>query len=613
MQRRWSVGPEVRDDGVHFRVWAPARSRVAVVIGERDYPLAAENGGYFGGLVAEARAGDLYRFRLDDENETYPDPASRYQPDGPHGASAVLAPHALEGRLQPAKSSALNIRPAEAGPPKGIVISEIHFGTFTPEGTFVAAIDKLQLLAEVGITMLELMPVNEFPGRFGWGYDGVDLWAPARLYGTPGDFRRFIDEAHALGLAVILDVVYNHFGPDGCYLQHFAPDYFTDRYKNEWGEAINFDGPNAHGARTFIAENAAYWIDEYRLDGLRIDATQSIFDASEKHILREITDLVRERAGEREVLLLAENEPQDVAIIEKHGLDAMWNDDWHHAARVALTGFREAYYSDYRGRAQEFVSMAKLGFLYQGQWYSWQRQRRGTPSFHHPPARFVCSLENHDQVANSADGARLSALTSPVRLRAMTALLLLQPQIPMLFQGQEFGSTKPFLYFADHEPELAENVRKGRHEFLTQFPSIDARALALPHAPETFAQCKLDWSERDEHAEIVALHRDLIALRRAERVLDGAVLGEQAFVLRWEDRLLVVNLGAALELDPVVEPLLAPPSGFETWSVAWSSEDQRYGGKGTAGIEIEKAWTVPAECALLLSSMLSCAEITPRT
>src|SRR5437016_421559 len=306
----------------------------------------------------------------------------------------------------------------------------MHIGAFTTGGTWRAAAERLSSIVELGINVIEVMPVNEFPGSFGWGYDGVDLWAPTRLYGSPDDFRAFVDAAHALNVGVILDVVYNHFGPDGAYWKEFAAAYFTDAYTNEWGEAINFE---ADGVREFFSNNAGYWIEEFHLDGLRLDATQSIHDDSEEHIIALIQRRAREAAGRRRIFIVAENEPQDVDLIRKYGLDALWNDDWHHTAMVAVTNRREAYYTDYYGGPQEFVSLARHGFLYQGQRYVWQKHRRGTPSLNVPPERFVCCLQNHDQIANSQSGLRLHRLTSPGRFRALTALLLLGPNPPMLF------------------------------------------------------------------------------------------------------------------------------------------------------------------------------------
>jgi maltooligosyltrehalose trehalohydrolase len=573
MKRRRPIGAEVMREAVHFRVWAPARRSVAAVLASGEHPLQPEGGGYFSGLVRE-KPGALYRFRLDG-GETFPDPASRFQPEGPHGPSQIVDPSSYRRRDAHWRGVPL----------QGAVISEIHIGTFTPEGTYAAAAAHLPDLADAGINVVEVMPLHEFPGRFGWGYDGVDLWAPTRLYGSPDDLRAFVDEAHQHGVAVILDVVYNHFGPDGCYLSKFAPDYFTKEYENDWGAAVNFSSP---GVREFVAQNAAYWIDEFHFDGLRLDATQSIFDESTPNIMAEIAACARGAAPDRTLLIVGENEPQDVKLLDVFGLDALWNDDWHHAAHVALTRQREAYYTDYCGAPQEFVSMARFGFLYQGQWYSWQKQPRGTPSTHLAPRRLIAYLDNHDQVANSARGARIHQIGPPHQVLALTALMLLQPQTPMLFQGQEFAASAPFLYFADHNPELARMVRKGRHDFLRQFPSLAAirDTLAVPDDPRTFEACKLDWSERRRNNATLTLYRDLIRLRRTDPVLSqqrsdilhGAVLGRDAFVLRWmpgdgEDRLLIINLRPDLEYAPLAEPLLGPPLN-RTWRRIWSSADQ---------------------------------------
>jgi maltooligosyltrehalose trehalohydrolase len=433
--------------------------------------------------------------------------------------------------------------------------------------------------------------------------------------------RRFVDRAHAEGLAVILDVVYNHVGPAGNYLKAFAPEYFSPRYGNEWGEALNFDGEGAGPVREFFVANAGYWIDEFHFDGLRLDATQQIFDASPEHVIAAITRRVRAAGGGRATLVVAENEPQDVRGLRPiaeggFGLDAQWNDDFHHAARVAATGSRAAYYSDFRGSPQELVSAVKSGFLYQGQRSAWQGKPRGTPTSGLAPMRFVTFLQNHDQVANSAHGERLHRLTSPGRHRALTALLLLAPGTPMLFQGQEFSASAPFLYFADHPGELGGLVRAGRTEFLAQFPAIatpETRAgLADPAHPDTFERCKLDHGERERHAQAVALHHDLLALRRGDPAfaaqgregIAGAVLGTAAFALRFSggahgDRLVVINLGADLDLAIVSEPLLAPPRG-ERWSLAWSSEHPRYGGGGTPDVETPASFRVVAESAIVL-------------
>src|SRR5437016_2128986 len=582
VQRRYPIGAElIGPDQAHFRVWAPKAQRVDLVLegsaaktpGQTFQGLEAEENGYFSG-AAKAGAGDRYRFRVN--NNFYPDPASRFQPDGPHGLSCIVDP----ARFQWSDSQWPG--PAAAGL-KGQVIYEMHIGTFTKEGTWRAASQQLEELARIGITVIEMMPVADFPGKFGWGYDGVDLFASTRLYGTPDDLRAFVDRAHALGFGVILDVVYNHFGPDGNYLGAFSNDYLRRDKENEWGDAINFDGKNCGPVREFFITNARYWIEEFHFDGFRFDATQTIFDNSEEYIIGAIGRAARAAAGGRSIVLFAENERQETKMVrarEQGGddLDGLWNDDWHHAAIVALTGRNEAYDSDYMGCPQEFVAAAKYGYLYQGQPYSWQEAPRGYPSLDLKAEAFVSFLENHDQVSNSATGDRVRLQTSPGRYRAMTALLLLGPWTPLLFQGEEFGASTPFLYFSEvGDEKLREAVKKGRFEFLAQFPSAaseDVQAkLAVPYEMETFSRCRLDWSEREKNGALSNLYRDLIKLRREDSRLcrqskggiDGAVLRSESFVLRYfgeanDDRLLVVNLGSREELTPVPEPLLAPPA-----------------------------------------------------
>ncbi len=610
--RRLSVGAEIIAEGVDFRVWAPHASRVDVVIDAASTPLEADGDGYWRTVVRDARAGTRYRFRLDGGDDLYPDPASRFQPDGPHGESEVVDPAAFAWTDGDWRGVEL----------PGQVIYEVHVGTFTPEGTWAAALAHLPALRALGITVLEMMPVAEFAGRFGWGYDGVDLYAPTHLYGRPDDLRRFIDRAHAEGLAVILDVVYNHLGPDGNYLKPFAPEYFSTSYATEWGEALNFDGAHSGPVRDFFVSNAGYWIEEFHFDGLRLDATQQIFDASPEHVIAAVTRRVREAASGRGTIVVAENEPQDVRGLRPaeqggFGLDGQWNDDFHHTARVAATGSRAAYYSDYTGSPQELLSAVTRGYLYQGQRSTWQGKPRGTSTAGIPAMKFITFLQNHDQVANSARGDRLHQLTSPGRHRALTALMLLGPGTPMLFQGQEFSASTPFLYFADHVQPLAQLVREGRMEFLSQFPGIataETRAcLVDPGSPACFARSKLDHAERDRHVEAVTLHRDLLALRRADPVfaaqrsdaIQGAVLGLAAFALRFAggghgDRLLVVNLGADHDLHVLPEPLLAPPAGTH-WACVWSSEHPRYGGSGTPEIPTDATWQLLAESAVVLA------------
>jgi maltooligosyltrehalose trehalohydrolase len=608
-----ALGADPVPGGVRFGVWAPRASAVEVVIeGEREqsHPLRAGASGHYWGVVPGVGPGARYRFRLDG-GPAYPDPVSRFQPEGPHGASLVVDPGAFPWSDDAWRGIVI----------PGQVIYELHIGAFTPDGTFDAAIRELPALRDLGITLLEVMPVAEFPGRFNWGYDGVALFAPYHGYGDQEAFKRFVDAAHRVGLGVILDVVYNHFGPDGCYLREFSADYFTDRYDNEWGDAINFDGPHAAAVRELVVRNAEYWIREFHLDGLRLDATQSMHDASRPHVIAELAAAARRAALPRTIVLVAENEPQNVDALAPpaaggYGLDAMWNDDYHHAARVALTGRRDGYLHDYRGSAQEFVSAARHGFLYQGQYYSWQGKPRGTPALGIPPPSFVVFTQNHDQVANTLTGERLHRLASPARLRAVTALTLLAPQTPMLFMGEEFAAAQPFPFFADHSERLRTPVREGRRGFLRQFahyatPGAQA-TVPDPGAEATFRAAKLDFAQREANARVYDLYRDLLRLRREDPVIaaqarggfDGAALGPQAFVLRWfdrdaGDRLLVVNLGEDLDLASAPEPLLAPPRDAR-WRMTWSSHEPRYGGPGALEPCSNAGWRLAAESATLL-------------
>ncbi len=585
------------------------------------HPLEREDNGYFSG-VANVGAGALYRFRVNQAEHFHPDPASRFQPHGPHGSSCVVDP--TQFKWTDSKWRGVKM--------KGHVIYEMHIGTFTKEGTWQAAAEQLAELARIGVTVVEMMPIADFPGNFGWGYDGVDLFAPFHLYGTPEDLRQFVDRAHSLGLAVILDVVYNHFGPDGNYVRIFSDHYFNARFENDWGESINFDGPESDPVREFFITNGRYWIDEFHFDGFRFDATQEVKDESDEYIIGAIGRAARETARPREIILIAENERQEAKLIlpgEKGGddLDAVWNDDFHHSAVVTLTGKREAYYSDYLGTPQEFISAAKYGYLFQGQPHFWQEAPRGSTAFGARPEAFVAFIENHDQVSNTAAGERLRFQSSPGRYRAMTALLLLGPWTPLLFQGEEFGASTPFIFFTDvGDGPMREAIRKGRFAFLAQFPSFATKEvqerLPVPSDPTVFVSSKLDFAERQKNKELYDLHVDLLRLRREDsrfreqkpRGVDGAVLGPASFVLRYfsdgntDDRLLVVNFGENRELNPAPEPLLAPPLGLE-WETLWSSESARYGGSGTATVATQENWTLPAEATVALRLV---PEKTPR-
>src|SRR5438094_4432505 len=591
MQRRYPIGAEIIiENKTHFRVWAPKANVLEVVVessversAERTFhSLTREPDDHFSGTVS-CGAGTRYRFRLNGSEDFHPDPASRLQPEGPHGNSCVVDPFAF-------KWTDANWRGMKL---TGQVIYEFHVGTFTPDGTWRAAVEKLDLLKSDGITSLEMMPISDFPGRFGWGYDGVDLFAPAHLYGTPDDLRAFIDRAHGLGLGVILDVVYNHFGPDGNYLGVYSDDYMNRERENEWGDSINFDGENCGPVREFFITNGRYWIEEFHFDGFRFDATHAIRDRSSEYIIGAVGRAAREAAGSRSIILVAENDLQEAKMARPRSeggddLDGMWNDDFHHSAVVALTGRNEAYFSDYLGAPQEFIAAAKYGFLYQGQARSWRKVLRGTSTFGIAPEVFVCFIENHDQIANTGPGQRLRFQTSPSRYRAMTGLLLLGPWTPLLFQGQEFGASGPFLFFADAgDSSVRDGTRRGRAKLLAPFLSLTEektwKILPAPDDPDVFARCKLDFSERKRNRELYDLHIDLLKLRREDSRfrqqssggIDGAVLGQLSFVLRYfseanDDRLFLVNFGESQVLHPVSEPLLAPPSGHKCETL-WTS------------------------------------------
>ncbi|MCM0083250.1 malto-oligosyltrehalose trehalohydrolase [Geomonas sp. Red32] len=618
--RRYPVGAEIVPEGVSFRVWAPNCRKVeAVILGEQEnHPemaavdLKPEKGGYFSGVTGQARSGSLYRYRLDG-GESFPCPASRYQPEGPHGPSMVIDPSGFEWTDAKWKGIPLD----------GHVIYEIHTGTFTREGTWAAAMEQFPALLDLGVTLVEIMPVADFPGRFGWGYDGVNHFAPCRNYGAPEDLKRFVDRAHQVGLGVVLDVVYNHFGPEGNYLEKFSHDYYSPE-ESGWGRAINFDENNCGPVREYFVANGAYWMNEYHFDGLRFDSTHSILDRSPRHILGDITDAARAAADKRKVLMFAENEPQDRRCLLPagqggFGMDAVWNDDFHHAAHVALTGYHDAYYMEYLGSPQELVSSIKWGYLYQGQRFYWQGKRRGSPTAGKGRNRFVHYIQNHDQIGNSAWGARIHTLTNPGALRAVATLLLLSPQTPLIFQGQEFSASNPFQYFADLSPEISEQVHIGRIEFLKQFTNIDnphiIEAIDKPYDQSTFEQSRLDLSERARNVKVFALYRDLIRLRKSDTVfsegynafIEGAVLGRAAFLLRYqlkdEYRLLLFNLGRELHLAPAPEPMLAPPEGCR-WEVLWTSERIEYGGSGTpAELDTDRFWIVQGNAAVVLKQV----------
>lgn len=607
------LGATPGPDGTTFRVWAPSRRAVHVAIeGHDDIALAEEDDGYFAAHVQGIRAGARYRFIVDG-GAPLPDLASRWQPEGSDGPSVVVDP-------------AYGWTDADwAGPSRfDQVLYELHIGTFSPAGTWQGATERLSHLRALGVTIIHVMPIGTFKGRFGWGYDTTLPYAPFATYGTPDAMRAFVDAAHAHGIGVILDVVYNHVGI-GDHFADYSPHYFTTRYENEWGASFNFDGDRSRPVRDFITGNAAYWIGDFHLDGLRLDATQALFDDSDEHIIAELTRVAREAAGSRSIYIIGENHPQDRRLIEPpdrggYGLDALVSDDFQHAGRVAVTGHNDFYYRDYLGKPQELLSALKYGFLYQGQRSDMREKPYGTYNLDTPPERFVHFLENHDQVANAARGFRLSTLATPSRLRAITALLLLGPQTPCLFQGQEWASSNPFLYFLGLDGEEAENVAKGRRKSLGNFLSVTdpamQQALPDPAAGATFAASKLDWSEASKKSSMLALHRDLLALRRSEpalsqrteRSIDGAIIGDAALLLRYttpdpaNHLLLLTNLGRDLPIGTVAEPLLAPPPDNRKWVSIWSSEHPDYDGAGRHPSDTDQFWLLPADTTLLMRS-----------
>ena len=586
--------------GVRFRLWAPNCRHVAVETADglepaRSTPMAETGDGWHECLVPRARAGTRYRYILPDGMRV-PDPASRFQPEDAHGPSEVIDPGAYRW-----SDTAWHGRPWHEA-----VLYELHVGAFTAAGTFRAARERLDHLAALGVTGIEIMPVADFPGRRNWGYDGVLLYAPDSTYGRPDDFRALVDAAHARGIMVLLDVVYNHFGPDGNYLPLYAPAFFTDRHRTPWGAGINFDGPQSRAVREFIIHNALYWIDEFHLDGLRLDAVHAILDDSPRDVLDELAERVR-AAGRREVHLVLENEENQTRRLAREAdgrtrhYTAQWNDDVHHVLHVAATGEDRGYYAEYLGDPKKLGRALAEGFAYQGERMDYRGRPRGEPSGVLPPTAFVAFIQNHDQIGNRAFGERLTALASPDALRALAAVYLLLPQIPMLFMGEEWGAAQPFPFFCDFEGDLADAVREGRRREFARFPEFQSDAardrIPDPLSDRTYGSAKLDWADLDkpEHRVWLDLYRRLLARRREAVVplLPGIgahaatyeVIGPGAVAVHWGfgngAQKGVLALAANLSDDPV--------SGFrldlgrvlwqegrsgngvgEPWSVRWS-------------------------------------------
>ncbi len=523
MKRRHKMpfGAEYENESVRFRLWAPAARQVEVCLGDHNQSqrltLDRCGGDWFELIAEKVQAGTQYSFQIDGGQQV-PDPASRFQPCDVHGPSEIIDPAAFEWH----DIDWLGRRWEEA------VLYELHVGAFTPAGTFLSACERLDYLAELGVTAVELMPVADFPGRRNWGYDGAFPFAPDSTYGRPGDLKEFIQRAHHRGIMVLLDVVYNHFGPEGNYLNLYAPQFFTERHKTPWGKGINFDGPESCTVRDFFIQNALYWLMEYNLDGLRLDAVHAIIDDSSRHILAELADVIRSTVDvDRQIHLIVENDNNQSRYLRRAEgcrpplYTAQWNDDIHHALHVLITGERDGYYSDYAQRPLEQLGQSLVdGFAYQGE-KSLHRngKTRGEPTAGLPLTAFVSFLQNHDQIGNRAFGERITTDVEPQAARAAVATLLLAPSPPMLFMGEEFGTESPFPFFCDFEKDLAAAVTAGRRNEFARFARFSdpasREAIPDPNAVATFEASILDWNELGEpsHQEWSCFYRNLLSLR----------------------------------------------------------------------------------------------------
>ncbi len=590
-------GAELRAGGVRYRVWAPESERVEVEISRnhslrRTLFLTRNAAGYHEGIDGEGAAGDLYKFRVDGSGP-FPDPASRWQPEGVHGPSAVVDPSSFEWRH----------RGWSRPPFRDLVIYELHIGTFTAEGTFLAAIDRLRYLRELGVNAIEIMPVADFPGARNWGYDGVALYAPSRAYGHPDDLRALVDVAHGQGIAVILDVVYNHFGPDGNYLGAYTKLFFNHHHPTPWGDGFNFDGEHCGPVRSFFLSNALYWMDEFHIDGFRFDATHAIADNSPRHILEEIVGAVHARGG----YAIAEDAGNDARLLISPsengcGFDGVWADDFHHNIRVAGTGERESYLSDFTGTPEELVDTLQHGWHYRGQYSKSKRGKRGSECRHIAPRHFVHCISNHDQTGNRAFGERLNHLVDPELYRAASALLCLTPYTPMLFMGQEWAAGTPFQFFTDHNDELGKLVTEGRRKEFKEFAAFrdpeKRAAIPDPQSAQTFANSKLDWREIKGDAPVLQLYRACLALRR-----DHPAFRPQSRDT-WQIEQLEIGVSALRLKDSASEWLILfdlkgdhngslasawvarTPHGLG-WKAILSTEEQRFGGSDARLLDAE--------------------------
>lgn len=501
-------GPEISNGATTFRLWAPLQEQIALKIaGRNTLEMRPERNGWHVLEVSDTGPGTVYSFVLRDGLEV-PDPASRFQPADVHGPSEVIDPGYAWGTVD-----------WKGRPWEEMVIYEIHVGAFTQEGTFLAAIDHLDHLKHLGVTAIQIMPIGAFPGRWNWGYDGVQPYAPDRSYGRPEDLKALVDAAHAHGICVFLDVVYNHFGPDGNYMSAYAP-IFTDKHQTPWGNGVNYDGEDSDCVREFVVQNAIYWVSEFKLDGLRLDAVHAIDDDRDRHILHELADRVRACASDRHVHLIVENEDNDAALLARdedgrpRHFTAQWNDDIHHVLHIAATGETFGYYQDYADDPEKLGRALAEGFVFQGEHMPYRGETRGTPSAGLPPTAFISFIQNHDQIGNRAIGDRMSVSQSRDRLKAIAAIYLLAPQIPMLFMGEEWGAREPFPYFCDFDADMNEKVRQGRREELGRLPGFDADDSPDPTAESTFRSAKLRWGEEFCDVDFLQDYRTLIALRR---------------------------------------------------------------------------------------------------
>jgi malto-oligosyltrehalose trehalohydrolase len=577
MKRRHDMpfGGQLQSDGkVRFRLWAPKARRVELCLAGGDssshLPLESVGDGWHELITSEAKAGDSYLFRIDGDKRV-PDPASRFQPFDVHGPSEVVNPNAFDWQ-----DGAWRGRPW-----KEAVIYELHVGTFTAAGTFSGAKERLAYLAEVGITALELMPVADFPGGRNWGYDGVFPFAPDSVYGRPEDLKDLIQSAHSHGLMVFLDVVYNHFGPEGNYLGSYAPQFFTERYRSPWGDGINFDGADSRPVRDFFIQNALYWLAEYNLDGLRLDAVHAIVDDSKPDILNALVEAVRNTvAPGRHVHLVLENDRNQASYLQRtrecrpRSFTAQWNDDFHHALQVLITGERDGYYVDYAENPIDHLGRClTAGFAYQGEKSLFRDgELRGESTTGVPLTAFVTFLQNHDQIGNRAFGERLTTLVDSRVLHVAEAILLLAPSPPLIFMGEEFGAESPFLFFCDFEKNLAAAVTAGRRNEFARFTAFrsptERERIPDPSAPRTFELSKLDWSElqQSRHQDWLGFYRELLRLRR-EYILprlsdpcslraEYATYGDHGLSVHWKftlqsELILFANLGSApLSVEP---------------------------------------------------------------